>query len=114
MRISDWSSDVCSSDLFEVEEFLLEKAVVDHARIVERHREAGVAGRRNRLSADAAERDVIAGEVRLAERKVRRREHIVVAALDIMLGPILLRDHRTGQPHARHSYNPRLSGNTRI
>src|SRR3546814_6171382 len=87
MRISDWSSDVCSSDLplrpaqhldaFQVEKFLLEKAVVDQARIVERHRDTWIAGRRNRLCADAADRDVIASEVGFGEGQVRHRAHDV-------------------------------------
>src|SRR3546814_2337503 len=95
MRISDWSSDVCSSDLplrpaqhldaFQVEKFLLEKAVVDQARIVERHRDTWIAGRRNRLCADAADRDVIASEVGFGEGQVRHRAHDVGTALNLLI-----------------------------
>src|SRR3546814_12282603 len=101
MRISDWSSDVCSSDLglrrnqvddaagrvaaierplrpaqhldaFQVEKFLLEKAVVDQARIVERHRETWIAGRRNRLCADAVDRAVMSTDVGFGDGQIGR------------------------------------------
>src|SRR3546814_12109936 len=40
MRISDWSSDVCSSDLFSVEIFLAARHIPSLSAIVDRHQEA--------------------------------------------------------------------------
>src|SRR3546814_5262523 len=113
MRISDWSSDVCSSDLeiadlaldaafalvqfwlggdqiddaagriatiecalrstenfhaLKIEKLLLEATEVDHRDIVEADGNARIGGCGDRLRANAADREFIAGAVRLGKR----------------------------------------------
>src|SRR3546814_294848 len=124
MRISDWSSDVCSSDLFElvqfwlggdqiddaagriatiecalrstenfhtlkIEKLLLEESVVDHRDIVEADGNARIGGCGDRLRANAADREIIAGEVRLGKRQVRHRAHEVGTGFDLLRVQIL-------------------------
>src|SRR3546814_9394246 len=97
MRISDWSSDVCSSDLidhargriaaeqralraaqhldaFEVEEFGLEQAGREQRVAIEVDRGRAVAGRADAQVADATDREARAGEIGLGEGDVGQRQ----------------------------------------
>src|SRR3546814_7920430 len=63
MRISDWSSDVCSSDLFALQRIGLAGAALVHqhhaalvAHVLERRRHRGIAGGR-RLARAAGEQE---------------------------------------------------------
>ena len=78
-------------DLPKVVEFLLEEMIADEWNIVERHGHRRIGRDRNRLRADAANLDAVAGEIRFREGHIRHLLHEVGAARRLRRRQLFLR-----------------------
>ncbi len=81
-------------DVANIVEFLFEEVVADKRNIVERNRNSRIGGDGNRLCADAADLNVVAGEVCLRKGEVRHLLYQIGAAIRLRGGQLLLRQGR--------------------
>ena len=78
-------------DLANVVEFLFEEMIADEWNVVERDRDGRIGRHRNRLRADAANLDVVAGEIGFREGEIRNFLHQIGPARDLARGQLFLR-----------------------
>ena len=95
-------------DALHVVEVGLEQIVRGQRRAVDVDAGGRVARRRVQLRADAADREVRAGEVALGEVDVRNRQNEVRAAVDLLLLELVLSEGRNGDRHFLDVFRPAL------
>ena len=78
-------------DLIDVVKFLLEEMIADERNIVQRDGHGRIGRHRNRLRADAADLNGVAGEIGLGESEVRHFLHKIRPARDLPRGELFLR-----------------------
>jgi len=86
-------------DPLDVEIFLLEQAIAQQRRVVERDRDRRVGGHRDRLGADPADREIVAAEIVLREIDVGHRAQQLGTAFDLVFVERLAGEGRQRDRH---------------
>ncbi len=89
-------------DLADVVEFLFEEMVSDKRHVVEGDSHGGICRHRDRLRADAANLDAVAGEIRFGEGEVRHLFHQIGAACGLRGGELFLTEGRDRNGNGLH------------